>query len=153
MAGSWIRVAAALLAGGLVAGCGAGRDVDDVEAALVDHYIDPLAAAGITATVEDTCRYAFQSAAEPWHLDVKLRLDAPARQVADVLESEGMVVSRENQESMHVQQIPGNPRDGWNGVLAMSGDGSILGLTYNNATPSAWSGAVGWAEVCPTPQD
>jgi hypothetical protein len=152
MAGSWIRFAAALSVVGLAAGCGASRDVDDVETALVEHYIDPLAAAGITAKVEDTCRYAEHSAEEPWHLEVELRLDAPPQQVADVLESEGMVVSRDR-EPMLVQQIPGNPRDGWNGVLATSGDDSTLGLVYNNATHSAWSGAVGWAEACPTPQD
>jgi hypothetical protein len=149
---SWIRFAAALSVIWLAAGCGASRAVDDVETTLVEHYIDPLAAAGITANVEDSCRYASHSAEELWHLDVKLRLDAPPRQVADVLESEGMLVSRD-QEPMHVQQIPGNPRDGWNGVLATSGDGSTLGLVYNNVTHSSWSGAVGWAEVCPTPED
>ncbi|GAA1408318.1 hypothetical protein [Catellatospora coxensis] len=150
MAGSWIRLGTVLLAAGLVAGCGADRDVRAVEETLVEAYLDPLAAAGITAAVTDTCKYA-GGTEEPWHLSVELRLAAPEAQVAEVLESEGMVVRRDR-EPMIVQQVPGGPRDGWNGVLAATADGSTLSLVFNNATHADRHGTVGWSEVCPTPQ-
>ncbi|MEU8075381.1 hypothetical protein AB0B31_08010 [Catellatospora citrea] len=150
MAGSRIRLGAVLLAVGLIAGCGADRDVSEVEQKLVEGYLDPLAAAGITTAVTDTCKYE-GGTKEPWHLSVELRLAAPEGQVADVLESEGMVVRR-NREPMVVQQVPGAPREGWNGVLASAADGSVLSLVFNNATHADWHGAVGWSEVCPTPQ-
>lgn len=150
MAGSWIRLGAVLLAAGLVAGCGADREVREVEETLVEAYLDPLAAAGITVAVTDTCKYA-GGTEEPWHLSVELRLAAPEERVADVLEREGMVVVRDR-EPMVVQQVPGVPREGWNGVLAGAADGSVLSLVFNNATHSDRQGAVGWSEVCPTPQ-
>lgn len=150
MARCWIRLGAVLLAAGLITGCGADRDVRAVEETLVEAYLDPLAAAGITAAVADTCKYA-GGTEEPWHLSVELRLAAPEERVADVLESEGMVVRRDR-EPMIVQQVPGSPRDGWNGVLAAAADGSTLRLVFNNAAHAGWDGTVGWSEVCPTPQ-
>lgn len=149
MAGG-IRLGAVLLAVALVAGCGSGRDVGAVEETLVDGYLDPLAAAGITIAVTDTCKYQGEPK-DPWHLSIELRLAAPGEQVADVLESEGMVVRRDR-EPMEVQQVRGAPREGWNGILTGAADGSVLSLVFNNATYSDWPGTVGWSEVCPTPQ-
>jgi hypothetical protein len=147
VARTWIRLGGAFLAVLLAAGCGGSRDVNDVEKMLVEHYLDPLDSAGITTSVESACRYAGPVAA-PWHLSIELRLDAPQQRVADFLKSEGIVVVADRQP-MIVQQIPDNPTEGWNGTLAASGDKSILALVYNEATRSDWSGAVGWAEVCP----
>jgi hypothetical protein len=106
-----------------------------------------LVAAGMAVEAEDTCRYPAQSATQPWHLNVRLTVEAPPARVAVVLEAEGIVV-RGDREPMVVQQFPGNPRDGWNGALDWEGDHSVLGLTYNNATPSRSAAAIGWAEVC-----
>ncbi|GAA1369658.1 hypothetical protein GCM10009661_27440 [Catellatospora chokoriensis] len=44
------------------------------------------------------------------------------------------------------------PREGWTGILAGAADGSVLSLVFNDATYSDWHGAVGWSEMCPTPQ-
>ncbi len=148
MTGSWVRITGALLVLSLVAGCGASHDIGDVEERLARHYLEPLAAAGIDAAVLETCRYR-GSVDEPWHLSIELRLDATQGRAADVLQGEGMVVLRDR-DPMIVQQIPDNPSDGWNGVLAGKGDGSLLTLVYNNVRHSGWSGAVGWAESCPS---
>lgn len=146
MASSWIRHGTALLAILLVARCGTSSDVTDVEDMLVERFLDPLAAGGITASIEGACRYP-GSVDAPWHLKVELHLDASPRNGADVLVGEGMIV-RPDREPMIVQQVPDGPNEGWNGGLTASDSGSVLGLTYNNATRSGWSGAVGWAEEC-----
>jgi hypothetical protein len=143
----WLRLAGAAIVVWLAAACNTGSDVADVEAALVDHYLDPLTEAGMTASVQSACRYAGPTD-HPWHLDVALRLDAPPERVADVLEQEGMVVRRDR-DPMIVQQIPGAPSGGWNGSLEAWEEGSVLNLVFNNVMPAGWSGAVGWADVCP----
>jgi hypothetical protein len=147
MARMWPRLAGAVMVVWLAAACTTGNDVADVEAVLVDHYLDPLAETGITASVQSACRYA-GPVDLPWHLDVALRLDAAPERVADFLEREGMVVRRDR-EPMTVQQVPGAPNQGWNGTLRASEQGSVLNLVFNNVTRSGWTGAVGWADVCP----
>ena len=149
MARPWSRLAGAAIVVWLAAACSTGSDIADVEAVLVDHYLDPLAETGITVSVESACRYA-GPVDIPWHLEVALRLDAPPQRVADFVEQEGMVVRRDR-DPMIVQQIPGAPTEGWNGSLEARRDGSVLKLVFNNVTRSGWSGAVGWAEVCPDP--
>lgn len=149
MNGSWIRLGTALLAACLAAGCGASRDVADVEAMLAERYLEPLDAAGIHATVESACRYRGQIDA-PWHLSTSLRLDAAQARVAEVLAGEGIIVVKDR-DPMIVQQIRNDPTHGWNGALSAADGGSTLGLVFNNATRSERFGALGWAEVCPEP--
>jgi hypothetical protein len=139
----------ALLAVAVLSGCAADHSVAGVEDVLIDNYLEPLADAGIAVTVQNACRYAGDLTA-PWHLSVALRLDAPEDRVARFLEEEGMVV-RNDREPMIVQQIPGDPTDGWNGSLAAAGERSVLTLVFNNAERSGWSGTVGWSDSCPPP--
>jgi hypothetical protein len=130
----------------MTVGCEASKDVEDVEDALVEQFLDPLATDGITLSVESACRYAGPVDA-PWHLSMELRIDARRERVVDALKGEGMIV-RSDREPMLLQQIPGKPDEGWNGSLVASGDDSILYLLYNNATHD-WPDALGWADVCP----
>jgi hypothetical protein len=69
--------------------------------------------------------------------------------VADTLEAQDVVLVRDR-VPMTVQQVRGDPARGWNGVLDTSGDGALLGLTFNNVKPSGLAEAGGWAEVCAT---
>src|SRR5688500_18559032 len=114
MVRSWSRLAGVVLVAWLVAGCGASSDVDDVEAMLVERYLEPLAAAGIQATIESSCRYDTPIDG-PWHLSAELRLDAEPSRVSKALKNEGVVVVGEP-DALLVQQMR-NDMDGWNGSL------------------------------------
>jgi NAD(P)-dependent dehydrogenase (short-subunit alcohol dehydrogenase family) len=46
-------------------------------------------------------------------------------------------------------KAPGWPDDGWNGTLAAPLATSPPHPVFTNATHAGWSGAIGWAEVCP----
>ena len=142
-----MRLVAVSLVVGLTAGCGSGSDVHDLEAVLAEKYLDPLGDAGITVSVVRTCRFA-DAVDTPWHLSVELRVDAPEDRVADVLTDAGVVVVR-GREPMIVQQIRNEPEEGWDGILATSGDRSTLRLEHPYATHSGWTDALGWGEVCP----
>jgi hypothetical protein len=146
---SWLRLGSVILLLGLVAGCGASRDVADVERMLAERYLKPLEAAGIHATVESACRYRGEFDA-PWHLSTSLRLDAAPARVAKVLADEGIVVDGDR-DPMIVQQIRNDPSHGWNGSLTSAEGGSTLGLVFNNATRSDHFAALGWADICPEP--
>jgi hypothetical protein len=141
-----IRLVAASLLVGLASGCSPAEDVDGLEATFAQHYLDPLDAAGITASVTRTCRFDDPVDA-PWHLSVQVAIDAPQERVAKVLTDADVVVVG-HREPMIVQQIPGEPGVGWDGILAASGSRSTLSLEHSNATHSGWSDALGWGEVC-----
>jgi hypothetical protein len=135
--------AAALFA----AGC-ATTAVESANTALVEHYLEPFDSAGIPYTVVSTCHLERRAAAESLHLEVQLRIDADRRRVADILEAQGVVLRRDR-DPMGVQQEPGEPDLGWNGVIESSDDDAPLGLTYNSVEPDGPAEVGGWAEVCP----
>lgn len=140
-------IAAALGAGLLATGC-SGSPVDTADSALADHFLDPLRRAGVDYAVEDTCHLQRDSETEPWHLEVRVRIDGDPDRVAPLLEAEDVVLVGDR-APMTIQQEPGDPADGWNGVLEAGGDGaSTLGLTYNNVVLEGAGEAGGWAEVC-----
>jgi hypothetical protein len=56
----------------LVAGC-SSTDVKSVNAALAEHYLEPLQSAGIALTIEDTCHLEPQAASEAWHLEIRVQ--------------------------------------------------------------------------------
>ena len=142
------QLVALSLAVGAVTGCGGvSDDVRDLETTLVDTYLKPLAKAGVSTSVETTCRFA-DPIDSPWHLNIKIKIDAPEKRVADILHGQGVVVVRDR-EPMIVQQIFNQPDDGWDGILQADGDGSLLWLERNNVTHSGFSDALGWGEVCP----
>jgi hypothetical protein len=144
-----VRWAAALLAAGLlVGGCAASTEVGDVAPLLTEGFLDPLAAAGLPATVTDTCRYAGPAEDERWHLSVELRVAADEKRVAAALLDAGVVVVRDR-EPMIVQQFPGRPSDGWNGGLRADRAATVLGLVFNNARHTSGPAALGWSEICP----
>jgi predicted Zn-dependent protease len=132
----------------LVAGCSADG-IESVNAALEDRYLDPLQAADIDFAVENTCHLQRATASEPWHLEVRVQIDADANRVADILQAQDVVLVRDR-DPMMVQQDRGDATRGWNGVLEKSDAGALLGLTYNNVTPGGLGEAGGWAEVCRT---
>lgn len=132
----------------IAAGC-ATTAVESVNAALAEHYLEPFDAAGISYTVVSTCHLERRAASESWHLEVQVRIDAEQREVADVLEAQGVVLRRDR-DPMHVQQEPGEPDQGWNGALESSDGDALLGLTYNNVTPDGPAEVGAWAEECPT---
>jgi hypothetical protein len=142
--GSTILAAAMLFA----AGC-ATTAVESVNTALAEHFLEPFETAGIPYTVESTCHLQRRTASENWHLEVRVQIDADRREVADILEAQGMVLARDR-DPMHVQQEPGEPGLGWNGALESSNGGTQLGLTYNNVEPVGPAEVGGWAEACPT---
>lgn len=136
-------VGAALLA----AGC-SGSQVDAVDSALANHFLDPLRSAGVQFAVENTCHLQRESDTEAWHLEVRVLIDGAPDRIAQLLEDEDVVVDRDR-DPMTIQQEVGDPADGWNGVLeAGEGDGAALGLTYNNVAVESIREAGGWAEVC-----
>ncbi|UQU62429.1 hypothetical protein COUCH_25765 [Couchioplanes caeruleus] len=143
----WQVVAVSLAAGAATACGGVGDGVRDVETTLVDTYLTPLTRAGFHPSVESTCRFA-DPVDTPWHLDVKIKVAASEKQVADILAEEGVVVVSDR-EPMIVQQIRDEPGDGWDGVLQADGDSSALLLERSDVTHSGFSDAVGWGEVCP----
>ena len=131
----------------LTAGCSAS-EVDAVDSALDGHFLEPLQRADITFVVVNTCHLRRDSDAEPWHLEVRVRIDDDRERVAQLLEAEDVVLDRDR-SPMTIQQEPGNPAGGWNGVLETSdGGASSLGLTYNNVDLDGVAAAGGWAEVC-----
>jgi hypothetical protein len=138
----WVGCAAIAL----VAGCGSGSDVHELEATFDAAYLAPLASAGMTTTVLRTCRFADPVDA-PWHLLIDVRIDATEDRVADVLTRHDVVVVQ-GREPMIVQQIFNEPGKGWDGILEKSGDQSMLRLERSYATHSGRKDALGWAEVC-----
>jgi hypothetical protein len=118
-----------------------------VDAALEDRYLEPLRSADIDLTVENTCHLQRATDAEPWHLDIRVQVDADAGRVADILEAQDVVLHRDR-DPMMVQQDRGHATRGWNGVLETSEGGAMLGLTYNNVRSGGLGEAGGWAEVC-----
>lgn len=143
----WQLVALSLTVGAVTGCSGVSDDVRDLETTLVDTYLKPLAKAGISTSVESTCRLA-DPIDSPWHLAIKIKIGAPEKRVADILAGEGVVVVRDR-EPMIVQQIFNQPDDGWDGILKADGDGSALSLERSYVTHSGFSDAVGWGEVCP----
>lgn len=140
-------IAVVLGAGLLAAGCSASP-VDTVDSALATHFLDPLRSAGISYAVENTCHLQRDSETEPWHLEVRVRIDGDRDRVSQLFEAKDVVVARDR-DPMTIQQEPDDPAGGWNGVLEAGGDGaSALGLTYNNVPLEGVGEAGGWAEVC-----
>jgi hypothetical protein len=108
----------------------------------------PLQSSGIDWTVENTCHLDLPSLPdEPWHLEIRVRIDADRERVANILEADGVVLRRDR-DPMSVQQERGDPAHGWNGVLESADGGTVPGLTYNNVPPGGLAEAGGWAEVC-----
>jgi hypothetical protein len=130
----------------------AATAVESANAALTEHYLGPLGSAGIAFAVEDTCHLERGTTSEPWHLEVRVQVDADPARIADVLETQDVVLVRDR-APMTVQQDRGDPTQGWNGILQASDGGAQLGLTYNNVTPGGLAEAGGWAEVCRTADD
>ena len=139
----------ALAVGALLASsCSSGTTVESVDAALAGHYLEPLQSSDIDFTVDNTCHLDLPSLPdEPWHLEVRVSVDASREQVADILEAEGVVLVRDR-DPMQVQQEQGDPAQGWNGGLESADEGTVLGLTFNNVTPGSFAEAGGWSEVC-----
>ena len=140
-----------LLLGGvclLAAACSASP-VDQSEQALADHFLGPLGEAGIETVVESTCHLDLPSIpdASPWHLEVRIRVDAEASRVADLLEAHDVVLVRDR-DPMTVQQERGEPNAGWNGALEGAEGSSVLALTRNGVEVASLGQAGGWAEAC-----
>lgn len=129
-------------------GC-ASDGADQATEAFGRRFLDPLATADLAYVVENTCHLERRSNDEPWHLETRVQIDASRDQVADVLEAEGVVVVRDDREVFTVQQEPGEPRAGWNGVLEDADTTTSLGLTYNDVEVDEPGG---WAEVCALPE-
>lgn len=77
-----------------------------------------------------------------------LHVDAPESEVAQVVEDAGAVVCTDRSPVI-VQQNPGRPEDGWNGVLAGERAGTRLNLTYTRVVVPEGASALGWTEACP----
>lgn len=134
----------------LSAGCGGSDelpDVEEVEATLQEHYVQPLSEAGITATVERTCRYS-GPAEGPWILLTDLHLDAPAAEVLQALQDQGVQV-RDQDQPVGVQQVPGHPDEGWDGTVTATGSGSTLSLRRYSVVNTPAERARRWSTVCP----
>lgn len=130
----------------LTAGCSASTM--DFDSALDGHFLEPLQQADIAFAVENTCHLQRDTDSEPWHLEVRVRIDADRDRVAPLFEAQDVILDRDR-NPMTIQQQPGDPAGGWNGVLEASDDGaSSLGLTYNNVVVDGVAEAGGWAEVC-----
>ncbi len=124
--------------------------MDTVDSALATHFLDPLRDADISYAVENTCHLQRHSDTEPWHLEVRVRIDADRDRLPGLFEARDVVVVRDR-NPMTTQQEPGDPAEGWNGVLESRGDGESLlglGLTYNNDVLDGVAEAGDWAEVC-----
>lgn len=120
-----------------------------MDAALAEHYLEPLQSADVSFTVSSTCHLDVPSLPEePWHLEVLIEVNADTERVADVLAAQDVVLRRDR-DPMVVQQEPGKPQQGWNGGLASADDGALLSLTYNNVTPGSFAEAGAWTEACP----
>lgn len=131
----------------LVTGCSTSP-VDSVDSALATHFLDPLREADISYAVENTCHLQRHSDTEPWHLEVRVKIDADRDRLPGVFEARDVVVVRDR-NPMTIQQEPDDSAGGWNGVLeARVGGASSLGLTYNNVALDGVAEAGGWAEVC-----
>jgi hypothetical protein len=133
-------------AGLLAAGC-SGSPVDTVDSDLASHFLAPLESAGVSYTIENTCHLQRDADTDPWHLEVRVRIDGDRDRVARLLEAQDVVVATDR-DPMIIQQERGDPANGWNGVLDAGDGGSALALTYNNVVLDSVGEAGGWAEVC-----
>ena len=143
-------IAAVALSALLSAGCGVSAgfpDVVDVEATLQEHYLQPLSDAGITSTIERTCRYS-GPAEGPWILITDLHLDASVADVLQTLRAHGVQV-RDQEVPASVQQIPGQPDQGWDGTIASADAGSALSLRRYSVVNTPAEQAKRWSSVCP----
>ncbi|PPK98171.1 hypothetical protein CLV92_102324 [Kineococcus xinjiangensis] len=153
----WTRTSGLVLLAVVAAGCGGG--VDDAEEQLAENFLDPLADAGITTVVEDTCRYGGMPVEGVWHLQTHIRLHAPKEEVIDALAEGGGVFIESDREPRPVWQEgtqpgggggwPGEGRYGWHGSVSAEGAESVLRVVFNNAEHDGLEGVTGWAEVCP----
>lgn len=134
----------------LAAGCGASTgfpDVVDVEATLHEHYLQPLSEAGITSTIERTCRY-WGPDQGPWILVTDLHLDTPVADVVQTLRAHGVQV-RDQEQPASVQQIPGRPDEGWDGTVASADGRSTVSLRRYSVVATPAEQAKRWSSVCP----
>jgi hypothetical protein len=118
------------------------------ERQLRSGFLEPIAAAGISTEVVEACHYLRRTPGEPWHFSVRIIVAAPQSEVVEALRAKTRVVIHDNGDQQVVQQFPGQPSRGWNGILAPSGSGTRLELVKNNVHTSDTSIGVGWLPVC-----
>ena len=159
MRDGWVRTGAVVLLAGVLTGC--GGNVEDAEEQLSEHFLDPLTDAGLTAVVEETCRYGGRPVEEVWHLQTYIRVQAPKQDVVDALAEGGGVFVESEREPRPVWQegtqpgarggggVFGRGHHGWHGSVSADDDEAVLQVVFNNAEHDGLEGVLGWAEICP----
>jgi len=138
----------ALAGGALLVPRQGSNTVESSEGQLRNGFLQPLTDAGIATEVIRACHYDRVSASDPWHLSVRIATEASAADVVAVLGAADVVV-RDDRDAPIVQQYPGQPNRGWNGVVEPSATGSVLALVKNDVATDEASIAPGWLPVCP----
>ncbi|HEX5614137.1 MAG TPA: hypothetical protein VFZ83_03185 [Acidimicrobiia bacterium] len=138
----------ALAGGALMVPRQGSNTVETAEGQLQNGFLQPLADAGVATEVIRACHYERVSASDPWHLSVRVDTAASVADVVAVLRAQGAVV-RDDRDAPIVQQYPGQPSRGWNGVVEPSATGSVLALVKNNVATDEASVAPGWLPICP----
>ncbi len=138
-----------LLAGviAVASACSSDDSLSASEAQFEEAFLQPLVAAGLDYSVEEVCHYERQNSGAPWHLQVRVSVEADPNEVADALVATVDIIERDR-DPMILQQYAGEPNRGWDGVLESETGDTALGLTKHHVDVGGDLPSVGWLPVC-----